>query len=73
MADFHIRSYTKKELAVRYFPDTVDPHCAVNHLMRWINRNEPMRNALVEAGYRKQDKYFTPRQVRIIAYFLGEP
>ena len=40
-----IRSYSKKELALLYFPDS-HPHTASNHLMRWINRNRELCQAL---------------------------
>ena len=42
MDEFKVRSYTKKELALFYFPDA-SPHTAVNRLMRWINRNAPLQ------------------------------
>ena len=32
MEDFKIRMYTKKELALMYFPESM-PRTAVNHLM----------------------------------------
>ncbi len=41
MDEFKVRSYTKKELALFYFP-YASPHTAVNRLMRWINRNAPL-------------------------------
>ena len=37
MNDFEIRSYTKNDLALRYFPSAT-PHTAVNRLMSWICR-----------------------------------
>ena len=37
MEDFKIRMYTKKELALMYFPESM-PRTAVNHLMVWIRR-----------------------------------
>ena len=38
---FKIKSYSKAELAMLYFPDS-DPHVAVNHLMRWIYGCKPL-------------------------------
>lgn len=35
MEDFINRSYTKKELGLMYFPESM-PRTAVNHLMSWI-------------------------------------
>ena len=39
--DFKIRMYTKKELALMYFPES-QPRTAVNHLMVWIRRCRPL-------------------------------
>ena len=73
MDKFPIRSYTKKELAFCYFPTAENPHSAVNHLMSWINRCTPLRNALEEQGYQKTSKWFSPREVKLITEHLGEP
>ena len=51
MNDFKIRPYTKKELALFYFP-TADPHVAVNRLMSWVNRCKPLHKALLGHGSR---------------------
>ncbi len=67
-----IRPYTKRELAQLYFPDT-EPHTAVNRLMRWINRCQPLREALDETRYQPHNRLFTPRQTGLICRFLGEP
>lgn len=47
MNDFKIQPYTKKELALFYFP-TADPHVAVNRLMSWVNRCKPLHKALLD-------------------------
>lgn len=73
MEDFKIRSYTKKELALIYFPSTDNPHTAVNHLISWINRCPMLCKALNEQGYQKSSKWFSPREVRLIVEHLGEP
>lgn len=73
MEQFRIQSYTKKELALLYFPSTPDPHVAVNRLMSWINRCRPLLAALNAQGYRKTAKWFSPREVRLIIEYLGEP
>ena len=57
MKPFEVRSYTKKELALAYFPDVTDPHM------------EELR----KHGYQKNFRFFTPAQVRLIVYYLGEP
>lgn len=70
--EFIIRPYTKKELALRYFPDST-PSTAVNHLMAWVRRCTPLWDALQATGYRPTSKSFTPRQVKSIVEYLGEP
>ena len=72
MNDFVIRTYTKKELALCYFPDS-RPHTAVNHLMSWIQRCTPLWEQLQQMGYISTCKLFTPRQIRAIVEHLGEP
>ena len=72
MDDFTIRPYTKKELALMYFPDS-SPRTAVNHLMSWIHRCTPLWTQLQATGYNVTGKDFTPRQVKIIIEHLGEP
>lgn len=70
--EFKIRTYTKKELALMYFPDS-NPRTAVNHLMAWIHRCTPLWADLQQSGYHPTSKSFTPRQAKSIAEFLGEP
>ena len=70
--EFPIRPYTKKELALLYFPGST-PRTAVNHLMSWIRRCTPLWNELQQTGYYPASKAFTPRQVRAIVAQLGEP
>lgn len=72
MDEFKVRSYTKKELALFYFPDA-SPHTAVNRLMRWINRNAPLLVRLEGLGYCKTARWFTSREVKLIVEHLGEP
>ena len=72
MDTFTIRAYTKKELALMYFPDSM-PRTAVNHLMAWINRCTQLSALLQATGYQPSDKAFTPRQVKAIVEQLGEP
>ena len=70
--EFIIRHYTKKELALKYFPESL-PTTAVNHLMAWIHRCTPLWAALQSMGYHPMSKSFTPRQVKSIIEYLGEP
>ena len=72
MEDFKIRSYTKKELALMYFPDSM-PRTAVNHLMVWISKCTPLWNELLKTGYQKTSKAFSPKQTKAIVEYLGEP
>ena len=70
---FAIRPYTKKELALCYFPQAKHPHTAVNHLMAWVRRNPDLVNGLHKLGYRKSAKFFTPKEIALIIDYLGEP
>ena len=67
-----IKSYSKQELAMLYFPD-VTPHTATNHLMRWIHNCQPLKSRLDQLHYRRHNKYLIAEQVRVIVQFLGEP
>ena len=72
MDEFIIRAYTKKELALMYFPDSA-PRTAVNHLMAWIRRCTSLWQQLQQMDYSINSKTLTPRQVRAIVEQLGEP
>ena len=63
--NFNIKPYTKKELALLYFPST-DPHVAVNRLMMWAKRCPELHHALVEQGYKKNVKWLSTREVEMI-------
>ena len=71
--NFEIRAYGKSELALCYFPTASTAHAAVNHLMAWINRCKELRLALEAAGYQKNAKFFTPKEVGLIVTYLGCP
>ena len=72
MEDFKIRMYTKKELALMYFPESM-PRTAVNHLMAWIRLCTPLWDELLKMGYCKTSKSYSPKQVKAIVEYLGEP
>jgi hypothetical protein len=72
MNPFKIRYYTKKELALLYFPDS-QPRTAVNHLMTWIRNCPQLREEFETTGYKVKNKDFTPRQVKAIVEQFGEP
>ena len=54
-----LRPYTKKELALMYFPDST-PETAVKHLKMMIRSNDMLWDELQEMGYNKRRKTFTP-------------
>lgn len=64
---------SKCELAMLYFPETVQPETATAHLRQWIRRNRELSERLSQMGYMPTSKYFTPRQVAAIVEVLGEP
>ena len=72
MDNFTIRAYTKKELALLYFPDST-PGTAVKHLMVTIRRNDMLWDELQAMGYYNRRKTFTPREVKAIFDWLGAP
>jgi len=72
MESFRIRSYSKKELAICYFPGSM-PETAVKHLMALIRRNDMLWDELQAMGYYPKSKTFTPRQVQAIIDWLGAP
>lgn len=69
----HTPALLKWELALRYFPDSATKKSATSSLWRMIRRCTPLSQALVQANHHPSDKYFTPRQVRLIYHYLGEP
>lgn len=72
MESFKIRSYSKKELALLFFPDSM-PGTAVKHLMTTIRRCDMLWDELQAMGYNNRRKTFTPREVRAIVEWLGAP
>ncbi len=51
---------TKKELALRYFPDS-DPRVAVNHLVRWIKGCQPLVDDLNATHMSRWAKTYSPQ------------
>lgn len=62
----------KSALAASYFPELAS-HQACNRLRRWIIRCTELHDKLLETGYRPERRIFTPRQIRLIIHYLGEP
>lgn len=71
-SDLYRRSWSVKELALQYFPNS-SPKCAVAQLRVWIMHSSDFSTALTQAGWRRYQKIYTPRQVQIIVNHLGEP
>ena len=69
---FKIKPYGKSELAMLYFPDS-DPHVALNRLNAWIRRCRPLADALAGCHQSPHAKFFSPKAVRLITDYLGEP
>ena len=72
MKEFEMRSYSKSELALLYFP-TCQRRCAVRMLMKWIERVPGLKDRLRDCGYQPCDKVLLTQMVRLIVGALGEP
>ena len=72
MEHTEIKRYTKKELALLYFPNS-SPETARRHLIRWIMRNSKLMEELYAANYSLSDQYLTKEQVEIIFRYIGPP
>ena len=72
MEHIEIKRYTKKELALLYFPNS-SPVTARKHLIRWIMRNPKLMEELYAANYSLSDQYLTKEQVEIIFRYIGPP
>ena len=70
--EFEIRSYGWQELAVLYGPDLM-PESAGKRLSKWVGADPVLETELQGYGWRKGKKTLTPRQVKTIVQFLGEP
>ncbi len=69
---FKIRTYGYGELAMLYFPNSTKK-CASVQFRRWIVFNKKLESNLIEAGYERGKRVFTPKQVQIIIEALGNP
>ena len=70
--EWRIRPYYKSELAQAYAP-YLATGSALNRLALWIRLNEPLSTALMQTGYRTNQRTFTSKQVALIFEHLGEP
>ena len=71
--EFEIRSYGKSELAMLYFPNAQTPGGALSNLNFWIRRCTDLSAALRACGMARKAKSYTPKEVALIIYYLGEP
>ena len=62
--EFEIRSYG--------WPDLM-PESAGKRLSKWVGADPVLETELQGYGWRKGKKTLTPRQVKTIVQFLGEP
>ena len=70
--EFKIRTYTKVELACLYNPDMAIPG-ALRTLSRWMSGSNRLSEELSLLEYKKRNRTFTPRQIKVIVEHLGEP
>ena len=66
------RATDKRTLALRYFPHST-PTAALRRMERWMNQAHGLQEALRATGYRRRNRALTPRQLRIVYDYLGEP
>lgn len=69
---FQIRAYGFGELAQMYLPD-IKPKSASARLKAWIEFNKPLSKAMENVGHTKGSRVLTPKMVKILIEFLGEP
>ena len=69
---FKIKSYGYGELALLYFPNSTKKSASVQ-MRRWLRQNESLKKQLKDSGFRPGLKLLTPKQVKILVDFLGEP
>ena len=67
------RMYSKTELGMLYFPDVPSKSVARRRIMLWIKRCHPLWLQLQQLGYQSGSQYFSPRMVKCIFEYLGEP
>lgn len=73
MTHFKIKTYTKRELALLYFPGGGCIPGKVTLLNRWLRRDPEFFRLLKENGYKPRCHTLSARQVQLIAAFLCEP
>jgi hypothetical protein len=63
----------KSYLALQYFPEASNTRNAIRSLNRWIERCQPLHEALLQMGVKAGQQYLPPEAVRLIYHYLGEP
>lgn len=69
---FRIKAYGRTELALLY-NDRVAPETAWRKLRSWIRKFPGLLEKLTALGYHRNQRSFTPAEVRAIVDALGEP
>jgi len=70
--EFEIRTYGFGELAQLYFPN-YSGLSASKSFGVWIHKCQGLVSALKEAGWKKRQKYFIPKQVKILINHFDPP
>ncbi len=66
--------FTKYQIALQYSPELENnPVLAVRRLRIMINRCIDLKTVLDHTGSKRYSKSYTPQQVKLIYYFLGDP
>ena len=70
--EFEIRTYGFGELAQLYFPNNTGSSASITFGL-WIHKCQELVSVLKETGWKKRQKYFTPRQVKILVRHFDPP
>ena len=63
----------KRNLALAYFPQAGSADVARHTLMNLIESDSKLMQQLLDTGYNRSHRQFTPRQVQLIINRLGNP
>jgi hypothetical protein len=65
-------SYTHQELAMLYFPDVL-PESASRQLSRRIVKDDELYAELLDAGFTRRQRIYSPLQAAILFDHFGNP
>ena len=65
--------YIQKSSWLLLYAPHLSENAALNNLSRWMRHNKLLMAALEEVGYYKYRHSFTPKEVRLIFRYMGEP